>query len=478
MTEDEILQYAFDYIMSVAREKVYNLQFIAIMNYFKIKDNFPRIENYGLNYEDFSKKYKKFCVRDFVYKKDYYSTREMYLIAPSYYLYYTFNVFKYFYYNQEFLNFSQKNIKVFYSGELSFDNQNKISINSNFSNSYKNFQLEKRSFIGGKALVIDIQDFFKSISTDRLIEMLNIKNKNCFCRQSIDNLKLFFNNNNFESLPQLHYSIASSVLSQFYLIDFTCEMNRILIREKCQAVRFVDDMVISLPTYKRLKKVNEVLNELSYFLWENHLNLNSSKTQILKNNDYKTNVDIIEDSYSNEFKSSYTVNKIINDKVDWLLKNQAENLIKFIEELRKCFSSKSVDLKTYHKCIKKYISIDGEHATKVINHLNYSKKWKNLEKKILIKLIEDNTYIFFNPMQFTTFFLLIFKHLRTLGCENQFILDKFLNDLKKKNQLTFREGVMTIQYFLQMKYNDKELLEKMKDINKKYVEFLDEFYNV
>lgn len=37
---------------------------------------------------------------------------------------------------------------------------------------------------------------------------------------------------------------------------------------------------------------------------------------------------------------------------------------------------------------------------------------------------------------------------------------------------------MTIQYFLQTKYNDKELLEKMKDINKKYVEFLDEFYNV
>ena len=68
--------------------------------------------------------------------------------------------------------------------------------------------------------------------------------------------------------------------------------------------------------------------------------------------------------------------------------------------------------------------------------------------------------------------------MRTLGCENQFILDKFLNDLKNKNQLTFREGVMTIQYFLQTKYNDKELLEKMKDINKKYVEFLDEFYNV
>ena len=35
-----------------------------------------------------------------------------------------------------------------------------------------------------------------------------------------------------------------------------------------------------------------------------------------------------------------------------------------------------------------------------------------------------------------------------------------------------------MQYFLQTKYNDKELLEKMKDINKKYVEFLDEFYNV
>ncbi|WP_394206377.1 hypothetical protein [Lactococcus chungangensis] len=270
MSEEEILIYSYDYLMSGARGRKYNLQFIAINNYFNKKENYPKLEDYNLDYDDFIKKYESFCVRDFVYKKDYYSTREMYLISPSHYLYYTFNVFKYFYGNQERLNFSKNNIKVFYSGLLSFSDSN-IYINSNYSNSYNKFQSEKLSFVGGRALVIDIQNFFKNISTKTLIEKLFEYNRSSECEKSINNLDNFFKVNNFGSLPQLHYSISSSVLSQFYLISFTEEMNNILADEDCKAVRFVDDMVISLPKNKRKKKMNEVLNKLTYYLWKDRL---------------------------------------------------------------------------------------------------------------------------------------------------------------------------------------------------------------
>lgn len=477
MSEEEILIYSYDYLMSGARGRKYNLQFIAINNYFNKKENYPKLEDYNLDYDDFIKKYESFCVRDFVYKKDYYSTREMYLISPSHYLYYTFNVFKYFYGNQERLNFSKNNIKVFYSGLLSFSDSN-IYINSNYSNSYNKFQSEKLSFVGGRALVLDIQDFFKNISTKTLIEKLFEYNRSSECEKSINNLDNFFKVNNFGSLPQLHYSISSSVLSQFYLISFTEEMNNILADEDCKAVRFVDDMVISLPKNKRKKKMNEVLNKLTYYLWKDRLNLNSSKTKFLETTEYEKLVTLLEPSYSDEISSNYVSNKIIDDKVDWLLKNQAQNLIEFFDKLRKCFLSYSVDLEEYHNYINEYIAIDGDHATKVINHLIFGKKWHSLDKEVLIKLVEDNTYVFFNPMQFTTFFLLVIKHLKLLGYYDPSILDNFINELKNKNALTFREGVITIQYFLQMKLSDKELITKMEKINKKYVEFLIEFYNV
>lgn len=224
--------------------------------------------------------------------------------------------------------------------------------------------------------------------------------------------------------------------------------------------------------------MNEVLNKLTYYLWKDRLNLNSSKTKFLETTEYEKLVTLLEPSYSDEISSNYVSNKIIDDKVDWLLKNQAQNLIEFFDKLRKCFLSYSVDLEEYHNYINEYIAIDGDHATKVINHLIFGKKWYSLDKEVLIKLVEDNTYVFFNPMQFTTFFLLVIKHLKLLGYYDPSILDNFINELKNKNALTFREGVITIQYFLQMKLSDKELITKMEKINKKYVEFLIEFYNV
>ena len=55
----EILELAFKYVLNIAQSKKYNLQSIAILNYFKKQDlRKYEYEDYFLNYSDFSKKYK------------------------------------------------------------------------------------------------------------------------------------------------------------------------------------------------------------------------------------------------------------------------------------------------------------------------------------------------------------------------------------------------------------------------------------
>lgn len=475
MKNEEILDLTFKYIMQIADKYTYNLQCIAIKNFFSDPQNEPLIKEYEVEYEEFCNNFESFCTRDFVYKKDYYSTREMYLISPSHYLYYTYNVFKYFYNNQKSLEFSRSNIKVFYSGKLVFSD-NDIDKNSNFTSSYTEFQKEKEKFSNGRALIIDIQDFFKNISTKTLINKLEQSAVNN-CKSIIKNISDFFKKNNFRTLPQFHYSIASSVLSQFYLRDFTEEMNNILDTENCKALRFVDDMIISLPKYKKRKKMNEVLNELTYYLWKDKLNLNSSKTKFLDQKAFKKLVELSEESVFEIYSPNYLIDKIIKDKVKWLLNNEGEKLIEFINKLRKCYIFYNVDLALYHKYINDYIAIDGDHATKVINNLIYGKQWKLLEENTLLELIVKNSYVFFNPMQFTTFFLMIINHLKTKNYDVDKNLEEFINLLNDKDKLTFREGIITIQYFLQMKKTDINLIKKMKDINNDYVDFLEEFYS-
>ena len=475
MNKKQILEHAYKYIMEVAERNEYNLQCIAIKKFFKIKKNFPVIEDYEVDYSVFSNKFKSFCTRDFVYKKDYFTTREMYLISPAHYLYYTYNVFKYFYHNQTILNFSKSNISVFYSGKLDFSNFDFVK-NGHFSFSYQEFQKEKEKFSNGRALIIDIQDFFKNISTNLLVEKLKNSDKHN-CKEIIENIDDFFKINKFRTLPQFHYSIASSVLSQFYLCNFTEQMNNILVKEKCKAIRFVDDMIISLPKYKKRKKMNEVLNELTYYLWKDKLNLNSSKTKFLEQREFKKMAPSLGESVFEDKKTNYLVDTMIKEKIEWLLENDGKKLKEFITKLTKCYSYYSVDLTLYHKYINQYIAIDGDHATKVINNLLYSKKWKELKKHILIELISKNSYIFFNPMQFTTFFLMIINHLETDIKVVKKALNDFIKIFNDKDNLSFRDGIITIQYLLQMQKSDSKLTKKLNIINRDYVNFLDEFYN-
>ncbi|WP_317914663.1 reverse transcriptase domain-containing protein [Carnobacterium maltaromaticum] len=483
---EELLTLSYNYVLEVAKSKPFNIQCIAIKNFFKNSENEPlKDQSYHSNYQVFCDKHPINYARDFIYKKDYYTTREMYLIAPSHYLYYTYNVFKYFYktFGRIKLDFSTKNLKINYSGIISFTKEESIRELSKFNHSYELFQDKKNEFIGNKVLTIDIQDFFKSISSKKLIDKLRRRNPSKICENDINNLEQFFNANYFTHLPQFHYSIASSSLSQFYLIDFSNEVDRILSKENCEGVRFVDDIFIKLPKGKWTKTINNMLNEFTYYLWCEGLNLNTSKTKIFDRNEYEKNVQLEEGSYfdeqvrrqNNKSKSRFPTEKLIADKVDTLLINDAELLETFLMKLKKLDNTKGIDLTEYHKLVDQYIAIDGEHVSKVINNLMYGYKWTALSPSTLNKLISSNRFIFFNPSQFTTFFILIYERLKLLKSLEDDFLSILINLLKHQNSYTLRECIITIQHFVQIKSLDPELEKKIIDVNAEFINFIREY---
>lgn len=282
-------------------------------------------------------------------------------------------------------------------------------------------------------------------------------------------------------MPQFHYSIASSSLSQFYLEDFSHEIDIIFSRENCEGVRFVDDMFIKLPENTEPKTINNILNEFTYHLWCDGLNLNTSKTKLFDKNEYEKSVELADGSYfdeevrskNNKRKSVFPTEKLISDKVDELLENDAEKLGIFLTKLRDLEDTKGIDLNEYHKLIDQYIAIDGEHVSKVINNLMYGNKWKALDTSTLNLLVSSNRFIFFNPSQFTTFFILIYEHLRLLkSLEDDLLL---VDELKNQKNYTIRECIITIQHFVQVKVLDSELEKKIIKVNAEFINFIHEY---
>lgn len=272
-------------------------------------------------------------------------------------------------------------------------------------------------------------------------------------------------------------------MSQFYLIDFSNEVDRILSKENCEGVRFVDDIFIKLPKGKWTKTINNMLNEFTYYLWCEGLNLNTSKTKIFDRNEYEKNVQLEEGSYfdeqvrrqNNKSKSRFPTEKLIADKVDTLLINDAELLETFLMKLKKLDNTKGIDLTEYHKLVDQYIAIDGEHVSKVINNLMYGYKWTALSPSTLNKLISSNRFIFFNPSQFTTFFILIYERLKLLKSLEDDFLSILINLLKHQNSYTLRECIITIQHFVQIKSLDPELEKKIIDVNAEFINFIREY---
>jgi hypothetical protein len=469
-----IANLTFKYVLSMSNSKKYNPQTIANKNV---------LNNYGLagikkeldrEIKDFCEKYSPMKARDFIYKNDYFTPRNMYLINPLYYTYYTNIVFKIanlFLANETKIGFSNDRMRIFYSGILDFNlSEKEIRKNAMFNYSYKSFQREREIYLGKPVLKIDLQDFFNSIKVKRLINKL----KNYFGEQKvIDDLEYFFNFCEFEQLPQLHYSIASSILSQIYLMDFDTKIKELLERENLYLIRFVDDMfIIHLDGKLNEKKNNSMLNEISYFLWEDELVLNSSKTKLLSPEEYKCSVELINIEY-NDNQKSFLSEKIIDERAEEIISNR--DLIILIETLCQLEESVGIDLKRYRELVNEYISIEGEDARKVLNNIIFSEKWRYLKDEDLLTIVKNWKYILFNPSQFTILYMLVCRYLESKKLIDGSKVKKILNYLYRNKYFNFRDTLVAVAYLFQNNKKNKELLKRVETVNKNYVDFIESF---
>ncbi|CYU60385.1 hypothetical protein HO624_02775 [Streptococcus suis] len=482
MTEFDLLKLSLDYILSL--NNIYNIQ-VQANNYFfennknSIQKNF---KYYFGGYSKFVKKYDINLTKDFIYKNDYFTTREMYLLSPAHYLYYTFNVFKLCSYicSEDIVDFSTDRIKVFYSGLLEFSTVNTKN-NARFSNSYNKFVDYKNEFSDTRVLTFDIQDFFKNIKIETLISKLrsltsDIRNNNL--KITIDNLSDFLSCN-FKSLPQLHYSIASSILSQIYLIDFTDSLTKILAKSHKDflAVRFVDDFYVKIPKFTRTKTINNILDQLNYELWKDNLNLNSNKTRLFNKIEYQNKMELrlFKESTFEEVKK-FPQNKLIIEKVNWLLQNDAKMLEEFLGKLNSIEKKSGSDSLKYKKVLEKYIEVDGGNISKVFNELIYSHRFQSININTLKRIISNNKYILFNPSQFTIFFILVNNYLfKKTGISYIDLLDSLIEHNERIPSF-FKNNVIISNYFLQKamsKYSSEQ--QFLKKLNKTYLNFIDNY---
>ncbi|MED2844407.1 RNA-directed DNA polymerase [Bacillus toyonensis] len=473
MENNEISELSYRYVLAMSKTKPYNPQAIANINIFN---------QYGFNgiRNEMQKDVRLFCetnpikkARDFVYKNDYFTPRNMHLISPLYYTYYTYLVFRIanlFLNGSSKLDFSKERMKIFYSGFLDIHSKNDIEQNAKFNNSYKLFQKEREEYFGMPVLKLDVQNFFNSIKVKSLINKL----KSYLGEQSvIDDLEYLLNFCDFEYLPQLHYSIASSILSQLYLVEFDQKMQQTLERENLFLIRFVDDMfIIYLNDEVNEKKNNDLLNEISYFLWEEELVLNSSKTKLLSSEEYQETFELMELEYDIE-EISYSSEKIIEDRTEEILNNGY--LITLIEKLCELEKVAGMDLPKYKELMETYISIGGEDTKKVLNNIIFSNKWKKMSDIDLMKIISDWRYILFNPAQFTILYILVCRHLENKKLTGGLRIKRILTYLFRNENFNFRDTLVAISYLFQNNKKNEELLDRVESVNPEYVDFIKSF---
>lgn len=475
MTKDKvIMELAFEYVLAMSNSKKYNLQAIANKNFLSRNGKENVIQMMQKPVKDVCKCFEMHKVKDFVYKNDYFTPRSLYLISPLYYTYYTYMVFKlanlYLKIDSK-LDFSKSKMSVFYSGLLDLDSSPEdVNRNAKFNKSYQAFQRKRELYFGFPALKIDIQDFFQNIKINELISKLR---KLLGKDQIIEDLNYFFKHCNFDSLPQLHYSIASSILSQFYLIEFDIKIQKMLERENIYLIRFVDDMfIVHLDDTEDVKRNNNLLNEISYYLWENSLVLNTSKTKILSPEEYRNDYELIETEYDEIIFSS---EKQIDEKAEEVLRNG--DLIFLIKKLCDLEEIAGIDLSEYRNLMNEHLSIEGEDTTKVLNHIIFSKKWKEIDFFTLMKMVENWRYILFNPAQFTVLYILVYRFLEQnkIITDNGMKIKEILNYLFTNEVFTFRDTLVAVSYLFQSNFKNKDLVRKVEDVNSAYVEYIEKY---
>lgn len=420
----EILNLANNYVLSCAEQKPFNIQMKAILNFYS-KNSVN--EKYLKKFHEFISLDEMKVCKDFVYKNNLSTFRKFYIVPPEIYMYYTFQVFEiYFLKYEDIFNTGYKNIKIFYSGYIT-DDKNKVKENCVFDNQFSLFKEEQKSFKNKYVLSIDLESFFDNITIINLLEKLSSENHRI--KQNVKNLKEMFEYFGIETLPQLHYSIASSILSQIYLHEFTTELDNILGENGWESVRYVDDHYICLNKKNKIKDTNLFLHKITDLLYRENLGINQNKTKRYTPTAYEKFIEEIQSVKNYETfsykRKKYKVNIEIEKKVEYLVQNNGEKFEKFIDEISLIYQKFGLDIKKYLIKEKEYLSINGEDASKVINHLKYSGEWKLFNKDLQMKIINCKELMFFDPIKFVALYCFINNFLNKKYSENH--IQTFIN---------------------------------------------------
>lgn len=498
----EAIQLAIAYLTGKSNEKETNFQMRANKKYLEEQPLEALVEKCSLTVQEFTEQFDHYKVRDYFFKSNQMTTRETYLIHPLYDLYYTKLVFSLVLKQLEegaSLDFSQnEHMKIFCAGIFSADSellQQHIMDNA----SYEQFIEQKRKYAGHHAIKMDVQNFFGSIDIQNLLEKLEKHFGQC---QEIEDLGQFFQACQFTSLPQIHASIASSILSQYYLIDFDASLAAYLEEKKMAYIRYVDDMYFF---YRDPKKVwfpylrNDLNNTIIEFLLENYLHVNHEKTKFLTAAQYEKDIDHTlkwtrakhqtgKTDYVEEeaYLTSDTIQqhaKALTESVD------ATGFEKFLKGLIEEKEANGIDQRGYRKLLNTYIAIpldaqsdERSHSREVLETIIYDHLWENIPTDKLLHihnaLKQHIDTLKMSPFHLTTFSLKMSRYLEAqeIISYDQSLARKIYQQLVQEGQaLNYKETVMACAYLLQNKTQlNERILKSIK--NEKFSRYIETFF--
>lgn len=491
-------QLAIDYVRTVAERNLRedgSKQYLSIQeranhSFFRVDTNDEQEElesvlhkELGKSVEAFTNEHQSHKVQDYIFKSDQMTPRKMHLLSPLYYLYYTklsFDIAKKIVEkdDKQELDLSRENMRIFYMGKFSLEeNDEKRRQNANYKTVYNEYVSIKEEYIGKPAVKLDVQNFFLNISVKKLIEKLEIRLGAC---EEVDNLRRFFEVCDFHELPQLHDSIASSLLSQLYLHDFDNKVEAYLEQENIEYVRLVDDMYFIFEEDCEKKK-NELNNAVIEFLWEDGLFLNQYKTRFYNVEQYEKNIE--NRIGENDLVSS---NQRTVERAEEVIENG--DFITFIEEIQKLIKKNGLDQRSYRQLLKQYIAVkdseeanEGSHSREVLEHIIFNRAWEGkLTMEQMDKVTGCNEYIKLSPFHLTTLYVMVSRYLEEKAKEKgekvtEPKIFNIYNQLISK-QLDFKESVMVVAYQLLNKYSiNEEVISGFK--NTEYQDYIRTFFN-
>lgn len=471
MEHIELVRSTVSYITVTANRKKYNLQMIALKKYLNLIP-IGDIENELIKtVERFSLDNELILCKDFFLKNDSFTPRNSIVISPVYYIYYTHLVFKIFdksfFCEEDKVCFSRTKIKSFYSGELIYTDQKDIIEKcATFDRSYNLFKMEREKLENKYIYKFDVQNFFDSISISNLILKLKMSFPG---NEDVIELERFFSICNMHTLPQLHYSIASSLLSQFYLNDFDNILEVFLYKNNQYLIRFVDDMYIyqDYPFVER--DLNNLKDLICTLLWKDNLTVNLNKSRLVKPDEFEEMFKLTGGSnYEEELE--FVTEKFIEDEASQLVTNPM--FIEFFNELNDLYLNQGTDITLYQK---KLSDLSSDDHSKIFNNIIYGEKWRNLDDEVLYKLIKNWRYVFFNPNQFTVLFVKVNRYLENKRKEEYPFVRELLNHFHQVNEPSIREIITVITYLNQNRNKNKDILMKISYLSPEYTKYLKKY---